>query len=239
MLQAVAFENKNSRLNLSASDQRKLPDETRPPSPQSLKGPATKILSALEEKKGPARREGNASPSRASEEGFRFSNSPSPRERRGGWGVRILTLAVLLTLILGFGAPASFAIADDRQSHTYSIEAQDLGSALKAFAFQSQREIFFAPDLTQGKQSHGVNGNYEDLSALNRILLRHSIQSDPGQRPGCPSQTYRLFQSPILRENGRRPRVCVRSAIREFFFLSPIKPIFSNFQRSWRTQRRP
>ena len=74
--------------------------------------------------------------------------------------------AVLLTLILGLGAQTSFAVADDRQSHAYSIEAQDLGNALRAFALQSQREIFFAPDLTRGKQSHGISGKYEDLTAL-------------------------------------------------------------------------
>jgi outer membrane receptor protein involved in Fe transport len=84
---------------------------------------------------------------------------------------RFLTaLAALLTLVCGFGAPASFAIADDNQSHTYRIEAQDLASALKEFAFQSQREIFFAPELTHEKRSNGVIGRYDDLSALERIL---------------------------------------------------------------------
>lgn len=57
------------------------------------------------------------------------------------------------------------------EPRTFNIEAQDLGSALKAFAFQSNREIFFAPELTQGKQTHGVVGRYDDLDALKRILV--------------------------------------------------------------------
>lgn len=69
-------------------------------------------------------------------------------------------------------APAwSQAAATTRtEPRSFNIEAQDLGSALKAFAFQSNREIFFAPELTQGKHSYGVVGRYDDLDALQKIL---------------------------------------------------------------------
>jgi iron complex outermembrane recepter protein len=53
---------------------------------------------------------------------------------------------------------------------TFEIEPQDLSGALKAFAVQSHREIFFAPELTRGRQSKGVKGQFDDLKALNIIL---------------------------------------------------------------------
>jgi iron complex outermembrane recepter protein len=53
---------------------------------------------------------------------------------------------------------------------TFDIEPQDLSGALKAFAVQSHREIFFAPELARGRISHGVKGKFDDLKALNIIL---------------------------------------------------------------------
>jgi iron complex outermembrane recepter protein len=53
---------------------------------------------------------------------------------------------------------------------TFEIGPQDLSGALKAFAVQSHREIFFAPALTRGRTSHGVKGRFDDLTALNMIL---------------------------------------------------------------------
>jgi iron complex outermembrane receptor protein len=55
-------------------------------------------------------------------------------------------------------------------STTFAIEPQDLSGALKAFAVQSHREIFFSPELAVGRKSKGVKGTYEDLKALNIIL---------------------------------------------------------------------
>jgi iron complex outermembrane recepter protein len=72
-------------------------------------------------------------------------------------------LAVLLS-IATFVAPARADVA------AFQIEAQDLAGALKAFAVQSHREIFFAPELARGRQSKGVKGKYEALKALNIIL---------------------------------------------------------------------
>jgi iron complex outermembrane recepter protein len=74
------------------------------------------------------------------------------------------------TLALSALPPLSYARANEHSTHVYAIQAQSLAEALRAFAFQSQREIFFAPELTQGKQTHGVSGEYDDLAALARIL---------------------------------------------------------------------
>lgn len=73
--------------------------------------------------------------------------------------------AIFAALILGIlAAPAQADTA------TFAIEAQDLSGALKAFAVQSHREIFFAPELTRGKASKGVKGKLDDLQALKQIL---------------------------------------------------------------------
>lgn len=80
--------------------------------------------------------------------------------------------AIVACVLAAAGAPSfSQAVAaTTAEPRTFNIEAQDLGSALKAFAFQSNREIFFAPELTQGKLTHGVVGRYGDLDALKKIL---------------------------------------------------------------------
>ncbi len=81
--------------------------------------------------------------------------------------------AVIACVLAAAGSAPSLsqAVAATRaEARTFNIEAQDLGSALKAFAFQSNREIFFAPELTQGKLTHGVVGRYDDLDALKKIL---------------------------------------------------------------------
>lgn len=83
-----------------------------------------------------------------------------------------LKAIVACVLAAAGGAPSlSQAVAANRvEPRAFNIEAQDLGSALKAFAFQSNREIFFAPELTHGKLTHGVVGSYDDLDALKKIL---------------------------------------------------------------------
>ncbi|MET0535696.1 MAG: TonB-dependent receptor [Steroidobacter sp.] len=80
--------------------------------------------------------------------------------------------AIVACVLAAASVPAgSQTVATVRaELRSFNIEAQDLGSALKAFAFQSNREIFFAPQLTQGKQTHGVVGRYDDLDALRKIL---------------------------------------------------------------------
>lgn len=83
-----------------------------------------------------------------------------------------LKAIIACVLAAASSAPSlSQAVAATRtEPRTFNIEAQDLGSALKAFAFQSNREIFFAPELTHGKLTQGVVGHYDDLDALKKLL---------------------------------------------------------------------
>jgi hypothetical protein len=62
------------------------------------------------------------------------------------------------------------ALTAHAETTTFAIEPQDLSGALKAFAVQSHREIFFTPELARGRKSNGVKGKFDDLKALNIIL---------------------------------------------------------------------
>jgi iron complex outermembrane receptor protein len=76
---------------------------------------------------------------------------------------RLAFLAALLSVV-------AFIVPAHAESVTFSIDPQDLSGALKMFAVQSHREIFFAPELTRGKTSKGVKGTYDDIKALKVIL---------------------------------------------------------------------
>jgi outer membrane receptor protein involved in Fe transport len=76
----------------------------------------------------------------------------------------------LTLLALALAAPFTLAHADSPQPQVFTIEAQSLDAALKAFALQTHREIFFTADLTRGKRSHGVSGKHRDLEALKTLL---------------------------------------------------------------------
>ncbi len=84
-----------------------------------------------------------------------------------------IVLGLLVCLL-----PFATARADSAELRLFTIEAQSLDSALKAFAFQSQREVFFTADLTRGKRSPGISGKYSDLDALNAILAGTGLTYD-------------------------------------------------------------
>lgn len=76
---------------------------------------------------------------------------------------RLVLVAALLSLV-AFNVPAH------AENAIFSIDPQDLSAALKLFAVQSHREIFFAPELTRGKKSKGCKGAFDDIQALKSIL---------------------------------------------------------------------
>jgi iron complex outermembrane recepter protein len=78
---------------------------------------------------------------------------------------RARCLSVWIFAVLSLGALTVHAA-----TATFDIEPQDLSGALKAFAVQSHREIFFTPELARGRITHGVKGKFDDLKALNIIL---------------------------------------------------------------------
>jgi len=58
----------------------------------------------------------------------------------------------------------------DEAKTTFSIPAQDLSTALREFARQSNREILFSSEVAQGKKSKGVKGDLTADAALIKLL---------------------------------------------------------------------
>ena len=86
--------------------------------------------------------------------------------------------AALAALMLGaLTMPPGHAQA--AQASQFDIPAQALDAALRSFAQQSGREIFFTPELTRDKTSRAVSGARGDLQALDALLqgtdLEYSI----------------------------------------------------------------
>jgi outer membrane receptor protein involved in Fe transport len=83
--------------------------------------------------------------------------------------VRRLMLSTCAALLLTSAGVTSVS-AHAASPVVFAIEAQDLGTALKTFALQAKRDIFFAPDLTAGKRTSGVKGDLSPLNALDALL---------------------------------------------------------------------
>jgi hypothetical protein len=95
---------------------------------------------------------------------------------------RMGAVASILCALILFST--DFARAGDPIPQAFDIRPQSLGSALTAFARQSQQEILFSPDLTAQKSSSGVSGVMPPLAALG-ILLDGSGLSFTSTRNGA------------------------------------------------------
>ncbi len=84
----------------------------------------------------------------------------SSRNRRA----RAILMAACAALVV---VPAT-AYAQERVS--FSIPAQELGTALTELARQSNREIYFSADLTRGKRAPRLSGRMSFEQALDRLL---------------------------------------------------------------------
>jgi len=81
---------------------------------------------------------------------------------------RVALLAGCATMALGAALPA--AASAEGPARQFSITAQDLDSALKAFAMTSGHDVVFDPALVQGRTTSGVNGAVSDEEALRQLL---------------------------------------------------------------------
>jgi hypothetical protein len=94
---------------------------------------------------------------------------------------RIRAVASILCALILLGT--GFARAGPNPE-AFDIRPQGLGTALTAFAQQSQQEILFSPELMAQKSSSGVNGIMPPLAAL-KILLDGSGLSFTSTRNGA------------------------------------------------------
>ena len=81
-------------------------------------------------------------------------------------GTAVKTAAAIA---LTCGLMASPVRAED-QKIRFDIESQALAEALNRFALRSDLEIFFAPELVDGKSSVALKGRYSPTEALDRLL---------------------------------------------------------------------
>lgn len=95
-------------------------------------------------------------------------------------------LGYVKVMLLAAGAavaaiPAAASAQASAPAGAYDIQAQDLGSALNELARQSNREIYFAADLTRGKRAAALRGAMSLDQALGALLrgtnLRYRINA--------------------------------------------------------------
>ena len=91
----------------------------------------------------------------------------------------------------------------------FRIAAQDLGSALNAFALQSGREILFDEAQVAGEATEGIHGSHEPIAALEHLLadanVGYSVNELDTILVGNASTTWERETMQI--DNGNRRRV--------------------------------
>jgi iron complex outermembrane receptor protein len=114
---------------------------------------------------------------------------------------RLALFAMLLAFITAVPAKAD--------NFAFAIDPQDLSTALKLFAVQSHREIFFAPELTRSKKSKGVKGTFDDMKALKIILegtgLNFSVTASNAILVNDPSSKSHSSQAGASTTSGSAP----------------------------------
>ncbi len=80
----------------------------------------------------------------------------------------ILLSCATITASMTFGYP-SLLLAQE-QLHAFDIPAQELDSALRAFARASLQQVVFEDDAVKGKRSVAVKGEFTARDALDRLL---------------------------------------------------------------------
>ncbi len=76
--------------------------------------------------------------------------------------------ALALGMTLGLGVCT--AQADDEKQY-FDISENAVGEALKTFAVQTDSEILFTADIVKGKKTQGLQGDYTNQEALQKLLV--------------------------------------------------------------------
>lgn len=82
---------------------------------------------------------------------------------------RDIIIATYATIALNSSIVTNLVHAQDLEK-PYSIESQELGDALRAFAIASGKDVVFDPGLVAGKVARGVKGQLNDEAALRQLL---------------------------------------------------------------------
>src|SRR5215471_8521022 len=92
--------------------------------------------------------------------------------RRKHWRCALATSVLLSVGCLAGGAPRAQTqtTAIDTRTHTYSISAQTLSTALQEFAAQSGVQLLFSESDVAGMRTAGLQGSFTKDQALERLL---------------------------------------------------------------------
>jgi outer membrane receptor protein involved in Fe transport len=112
---------------------------------------------------------------------------------------RVALLAGCATMALGAALPA--AASAEGPARQFSITAQDLDSALKAFAMTSGHDVVFDPGLVAGRTTSGVNGAVSDEEALRQLLAGTNLAFEQTPSGGFVVRAPR-FQSAADQQAG-------------------------------------
>lgn len=111
---------------------------------------------------------------------------------------------------------ASGEAAAQTSPRNYDIPAQDLASALRAFARASGGEVAFDPKLLRGKKSPAINGRLSPDEAMTRLLRASGLVGKRGA-----SGIYIIKAAPIVAQPPLRPVPNRASFVQE---PAPIAP---------------
>ncbi|GAB7533232.1 TonB-dependent siderophore receptor [Pseudomonas sp. 3A(2025)] len=98
------------------------------------------------------------------------TSSPTPPGKH-----RLLALCVFAAALNGL--PAASWAAPQGNAHPYSIQAGSLSRALAQFAAESRVTVQFAPELTRGLSSSGLNGSFSVEQGLATLLAGSGLEA--------------------------------------------------------------
>jgi hypothetical protein len=108
---------------------------------------------------------------------------PDPRGDARGLVFSRVARAFLLLVMLAFGLAGPLPAAEPGRKH-FIIPAAEAARALDAFSAQSTTEMFYVPDQVRGIQTKGIDGQFTDREALDRLLAGTTLRVMPDPRSG-------------------------------------------------------
>ena len=124
--------------------------------------------------------------------------------------VRSLKLALMGAAMCGASLPMLAFAAPVQAASGYSIERQDLGSALLKLAQTAGRNILFSPDLVRGRMSASVSSAPSFDAAL-KAMLSGSDRNFQLEEDGSATISQKPTNSPTLLLRAQSVRISCRS----------------------------
>ena len=121
----------------------------------------------------------------------------------GGYWNRLLRGSVAAGALIAF-AQAVPALAQD-QTYSFDIPAQDLGSALRAFARTSRQQVTFDSRTVRGKRAAALRGTFSARQALDTLLGGSGLTAESGRSGIFIIRPATVRESPMSDADTARP----------------------------------